>query len=445
MSAVAAPPAATLAERFTAVRAFTESLCAPLATEDYVVQSMTDVSPTKWHLAHTTWFWETFVLKEYAPGYALYDARYPYLFNSYYVQAGERHCRAQRGYLSRPTVEEVFAFRRAVDEAMLRFLDDFDEAEHPEVADVIEVGRNHEQQHQELMLTDIKHVFSVNPLRPVYRERPDIASLDPGPLQWVEHAGGLHEIGARAGGRTSRDRFFFDNEGPRHRAFVEPFALGHRLVTCGEFMAFIEDGGYRAAPLWLSEGWATVEAEGWTGPFYWERRDGAWWHFTLAGMRPVDPNEPVTHLSYFEADAFARWAAHQWAGARLPSEFEWEAAARTVWGGLGLPEGHFVEDGRLHPAPAEPLAQGDGASTPRLLQMYGEAWEWTHSAYTAYPGYRPGDGALGEYNGKWMSGQFVLRGGSCATSRTHIRPTYRNFFHPASTWQFTGLRLARSL
>ncbi|NNF57265.1 MAG: ergothioneine biosynthesis protein EgtB [Rhodothermaceae bacterium] len=431
----------TLAARYAAVRAFTEHLCEPLATEDYVVQSMTDVSPTKWHLAHTTWFWETFVLQPYAEGYTLYDEAYPFLFNSYYVQAGERHCRAQRGYLSRPTVEEVLAFRHAVDEAMGHFLDAFDETAHPEIADVIEVGLNHEQQHQELMLTDIKHVFSVNPLRPVYRAHDHAPTLDPGPLAWVSFEEGLHEIGVVPGGTTSRERFHFDNEGPRHRAFVEPFAFGHRLVTAGEFMVFIEEDGYRNTPLWLSEGWATVDAEGWTEPFYWEQRDGEWWHFTLQGMRRVDPHEPITHLSYFEADAYARWA-----GARLPSEFEWEVAARTVWDGNGLPEGNFVERGRLHPAPAEPISQGDGApSTPRLQQMMGDTWEWTHSAYTAYPGYRPVDGALGEYNGKWMNGSFVLRGGSCATSRTHIRPTYRNFFHPAATWQFTGLRLAKSL
>ena len=444
----AAPPAA-LAERFAGVRAFTEHLCEPLATEDFVVQSMTDVSPTKWHLAHTTWFWETFVLRPHAEGYRLYDEAYPFLFNSYYVQAGERHCRAQRGYLSRPTVAEVRAYRRHVDEAMVRFLESFDEAARPELADLIELGMQHEQQHQELMLTDIKHVFSVNPLRPVYRERPAAPPADPGPMRWVEHDGGLQEIGRAPGGATSRARFHFDNEGPRHRHFVEPFALGHRLVTAGEYLAFIEDGGYRQAPLWLSEGWATAQSEGWSEPFYWENRDGAWWHFTLAGMRPVDPHEPVTHLSYFEADAYARWAALQWPGTRLASEFEWETAAHAAWEGEGLPEGNFVETGRLHPAPAapaDPFASGDGApAAPRLLQAFGDTWEWTGSAYTAYPGYRAAEGALGEYNGKWMSGSFVLRGGSCATSRLHLRPTYRNFFHPAATWQFTGLRLARSL
>lgn len=427
-----------LAQRFADVRAYSEKLCEPLATEDYVVQSMTDVSPTKWHLAHTTWFWETFVLRPYMPGYALYDEAYPYLFNSYYVQAGERHCRAQRGYLSRPTVAEVRAYRAHVTEAMLRFLEDFDEEARPDVADVIEVGLHHEQQHQELMLTDIKHVFSVNPLRPVYRARSEAPAPDPGPLRWVAFEGGVHRVGAEPGGRTSQERFHFDNEGPAHRHFAEPFAVGHRLVTAGEYAAFIADGGYRRPELWLSAGWATVQAEGWQAPFYWEPDGDTWKHFTLAGMRPVDPHEPVTHLSYYEADAFARWA-----GARLPSEFEWELAARTAWQDALADTDGYAEGGRLHPAPATPPS-GDGAPGA-LLQLAGHVWQWTHSAYTPYPGYRPVEGALGEYNGKFMSGQFVLRGGSVATSRTHVRPSYRNFFPPEATWQFTGLRLARSL
>ena len=428
-----------LAPRFASIRRFTESLCTGLEKEDYVVQTVTDVSPTKWHLAHTTWFWETFVLHPHAKGYRLFDDRYPYLFNSYYVQAGERHCRAQRGYLSRPTVEEVFAYRRHVDEAMTRFLDDLDEQEARPVAEVVELGLQHEQQHQELILTDLKHVFSVNPLRPVYRERPRPPSAEPGPMRWVSFGEGVREVGWPFEGTTTRERFGFDNEGPRHRVFVEPFALADRLVTCGEYLAFIEDGGYRQAPLWLSEGWATIQQEGWAEPFYWECRDGAWWHFTLAGLQPVDFHEPVTHLSYFEADAYARWAE-----ARLPSEFEWEVAAWDAWD--GTPGGNFVERGLLHPAPAGPDGAGNGAPpAPRLRQLFGDAWEWTHSQYSPYPGYQPGAGALGEYNGKWMCNQFVLRGGSCATSRTHIRPTYRNFFPPGATWQFTGIRLARSV
>lgn len=436
----AAFEALPLAEQVRHVRVATEVFCEPLATEDYVVQSMTDVSPTKWHLAHTTWFWETFVLSEYAEGYTLYDERYPYLFNSYYVQAGERHCRAQRGYLSRPTVAEVMAFRHHVTDSLVRFLETTDISD--ELAHVVRVGIHHEQQHQELMVTDLKHVYSVNPLRPAYAEGPPSPALDPGPMGWVEMEEGLFEIGYDA---ALDGVFSFDNEHPRHRVFLEPFALADRLVTCGEYLDFMADGGYERAPLWLSEGFATAQSEGWREPFYWEQRDGEWMHFTLHGMRPVDPNEPVTHLSYFEADAYARWAGH-----RLPTEFEWEAAARLH----GDPSaGSFVESGRFHPAPAGPVAGGDGsaplttsgAPASRLRQLYGEAWQWTASHYSGYPGYRPVEGALGEYNGKFMCGQFVLRGGSVATSRTHVRATYRNFFHPAATWQFTGLRLARSL
>ncbi|MEP0546158.1 MAG: ergothioneine biosynthesis protein EgtB [Rhodothermales bacterium] len=423
-----------LAEQYRAVRSFTETLTEPLATEDYVVQSHADVSPTKWHLAHTTWFWETFVLAEHLDGYALYDARYPFLFNSYYVQAGERHCRAQRGYLSRPTVAEVFAFRAHVDEAMQRLLEGMPGDVKSPLAEVVRVGLNHEQQHQELMVTDIKHVFSVNPLRPAYRSGDAYAAApDPGPIRWVAFDEGLHEVGYL----PERDGpFTFDNETPRHRVFVEQFALADRLVTCGEYLAFMEDGGYARAPLWLSEGFATVQEHGWSEPFYWEQRDGAWWHFTLSGMRPVDPNEPLAHISYFEADAYARWA-----GLRLPTEFEWEVASE------GVPmTGNFAEDGPLHPTPPERVAGGDGAPTPpRLRQLFGDVWEWTRSQYSPYPGYQPLPGALGEYNGKFMSNQFVLRGGSCATSPTHIRPTYRNFFPADATWQFTGIRLARDL
>ena len=444
MSAFAPPATATdLAARYRAVRAHTEAICADLATEDFVVQSMADVSPTKWHLAHTTWFWETFVLVPYAPGYVLHDARYPFLFNSYYVQAGERHCRAQRGYLSRPTVDEVVAYRHHVDHAMAAFLETLDEAERVAVADVVEVGLHHEQQHQELMLTDLKHVFSVNPLRPVFRERTHTPAADPGPLAWVPFDASLHAIGFDApDAATSLERFHFDNEGPRHRQFVEAFEIADRLVTCGEYLAFMADGGYARPELWLSLGWATREADAWTEPFYWERDEASptgFSHFTMSGMRPVDPHEPVTHLSYFEADAYARWA-----GARLPSEAEWEVAARTVWDGTGHAPGSFVDAGRLHPAPADPPAGGDGASAPRLRQLFGEVWQWTHSQYSPYPGYRPVEGALGEYNGKFMANQFVLRGASAFTSRSHARLTYRNFFPPEVTWQLTGLRLARS-
>ncbi|CAN5519392.1 ergothioneine biosynthesis protein EgtB [soil metagenome] len=431
---------ASLQERFDYVRAQTTWLCEPLATEDFVVQSMEDVSPTKWHLAHTTWFWEQFVLSVFAEGYKPFHPDFAYLFNSYYVQAGERHCRAQRGYLSRPTVEEVLAYRAHVDEHMRSLL--AREDVQTDLAEVVEIGLNHEQQHQELIVTDIKHVFAVNPLRPAYRSQLDLASQNTEPLQWISYEGGVQEIGFPSdAGPQIGEAFCFDNELPLHRQFVEPFELGDRLITCGEYITFIEDGGYERPELWLSLGWATRDERQWSEPFYWERIDGEFQHYTLAGRRPVDPNEPVTHLSYFEADAFARWA-----GARLPTEAEWEMAARRVWNGEGLPPGNFVDTDRLHPAPAEIEIGGDGAPGERLpRQMFGDAWEWTLSSYSPYPGYRPVPGAIGEYNGKFMSNQYVLRGGSCATPRDHIRPTYRNFFPPDATWQFTGLRLARSL
>ena len=409
-----------LAARYRDVRAFTEQLTEGLAAEDMVVQSMPDVSPTKWHLAHTSWFFERFVLMEHLRGYTPLNATYLYLFNSYYQQAGERHCRDQRGYISRPTVAEVMAYRRHVDSAMAKLLEEADEQRLRAIDSLITLGTHHEQQHQELMLTDIKHVFSVNPLRPVYRElaaRPAAASVRP--LRWTGFDAGVREIGYAGSG------FAFDNEGPRHREFLEPFELADRLVTNGEYLEFMDDGGYKRPELWLSLGWAAVQEKSWSEPFYWERRDGAWMLFTLGGMRAVDPGEPVCHLTFFEADAYARWA-----GARLPTEAEWEVAAE------GQPiAGNFVETGRFHPA-AAPM--GDG-----LRQMYGDVWEWTASPYIAYPGFRPAEGAVGEYNGKFMCNQFVLRGGSCATSHTHIRPTYRNFFPPDAAWQFTGVRLAR--
>jgi ergothioneine biosynthesis protein EgtB len=409
-----------LAARYSAVRKLSEALCEPLATEDYVVQSMPDVSPTKWHLAHTSWFFETFILRPHHAGYREIDAAYAFLFNSYYVQAGERHCRAQRGYISRPTVAQVFDYRRHVDEAMHELLHG---PAADDVAALVEIGLNHEQQHQELMLTDIKHVFSVNPLRPAYGEAAGAGVGEAAALAWVAVEGGVHEIGHHG------DGFSYDNESPRHRVYVEPFELASRAVTNGEYLQFMGDGGYERPELWLSMGWATVQEQQWTEPFYWERRDGGWWNYTLGGMRPVDPAEPAVHLSYFEADAYARWA-----GARLPTEAEWEVAAAGVTGDAAA-RGNFVEDGVLHPCPA--------AAGPGLQQMFGDVWEWTQSQYTAYPGYTAPDGALGEYNGKFMCNQFVLRGGSCATSRSHIRATYRNFFPPDATWQFTGARLAR--
>lgn len=410
-----------LATRYQAVRQFTEWLCAPLEVEDYVVQSMPDVSPTRWHLAHTTWFFEMFVLLKALPRFRAYNDEYAHLFNSYYNLVGPQFPRPRRGLMTRPTVREVFAYRAHVDEHMQKLLAGFDAAEDPQLARVIETGLHHEQQHQELMLTDLKHVFSCNPLFPVYRPHAIGPSAAPPALGWLEYGAGLCEIGYEGHG------FHYDNEGPRHRVFVEPFALANRLVTCGEYLEFIRAGGYRQPQHWLSDGWATVQREGWRAPLYWEQQDGQWWQFTLSGLRPVEPHEPVCHISQYEADAYARWA-----GARLPTEAEWEIAAS----GAAL-QGNFVESAAFHPVPA---SDGGGA----LQQVFGDVWEWTGSPYIGYPGYQPAEGALGEYNGKFMSGQMVLRGGSCATSRTHIRRTYRNFFVPAARWQFSGLRLGRN-
>ena len=413
--------AATLAERYAAVRAQTEALCAPLETEDYVVSSMPDVSPTKWHLAHTSWFWETFALAPHAPGYEPLDPKYAFLFNSYYVQAGERHCRAQRGLVTRPTVAQVYAYRAHVDAHMARLLDAVaDDPGHPAAA-VIEIGLNHEQQHQELLVTDIKHVFWTNPTRPAYVPRPPARPAAVPELAWHEVAGGIYPLGFAGPG------FAFDNEGPVHRVLSEGFRLASRLTTNGEYLAFVEAGGYRRPDLWLSSGWAAVQERGWRAPLYWEQGPDGWTEFTLAGPRPLDGAEPVCHVSFFEADAFARWAGH-----RLPLESEWEIAAAA------LPvDGPFVEAGRFHPAPA-PAPAGSTS----LAQLYGDVWQWTASPYVAYPGYAPAPGAIGEYNGKWMCDQWVLRGASCATPRTHARPSYRNFFPADARWQFSGIRLA---
>jgi len=420
--------------RYRRVRSFTESLTRGLEPEDQVVQSMEDVSPTKWHLAHTSWFWETFLLSPRLPGYEPLNPQYAFLFNSYYVQAGERHCRAQRGYISRPTVSEVRSYRRHVDRGMENLLQSVDFDEDPELAYLVELGLHHEQQHQELLLTDIKHVFSVNPLRPAYQspERggdegqgeppPSVGEEASGSPGWVEFKGGLHWIG------HDGSEFAFDNEEPRHRGYLEPFGLADRLVTCGEYLDFMADGGYERAELWLSEGWATAQEREWSEPFYWEKRDGRWTVFTLGGVREMRPHEPVCHLSYFEADAFARWAGH-----RLPTEAEWEVAAADL-----EIRGNLVESNALHPVPV----QGEGKG---LRQMYGDVWEWTRSQYSPYPGFRPARGAVGEYNGKFMCNQFVLKGGSCVTPGSHLRATYRNFFPPDACWQFTGLRLALDL
>ena len=414
-----------LARRYASVRSQTERLCAPLETEDYVVSSMPDVSPTKWHLAHTSWFFETFVLREHDRAYRSPDARYAYLFNSYYVQAGERHCRAKRGLATRPTVRQVFAYRAHVDEAMQRLIERISgDEEHPAAA-LIELGLNHEQQHQELLLTDIKHVYWMNPLRPAFASGLRTTIERGAALHWLQFPEGVYHIGHGGSG------FAYDNEGPRHRVFLERFQLATRLVTNGEYLRFIEDGGYEDPALWLSAGLATMQERGWQAPLYWERRaDGSWTEFTLAGMRVLDGaalEDPVCHVSFYEADAFARWAGH-----RLPSEFEWEVAARDE-----PVAGHFVEAERFHPA-----AVRTPDESARLRQLYGDAWQWTASAYVGYPGYAPAAGAIGEYNGKWMADQWVLRGASCATPASHARLTYRNFFPSDARWQFTGIRLA---
>ena len=411
------------AEQYQLVRRFTEQLCEPLATEDYVIQSMPDVSPTKWHIAHVTWFWETFLLLPALPGYQSLHPQYAYLFNSYYNTLGQRHCRPKRGLISRPTVKETYAYRRYVDEHVLDLVEQLDEGRLNELSPIMTLGLHHEQQHQELMLTDIKHVFSCNPLYPAYVERVPNEGASVPPLEWVSFPEGLHWIGHEGEG------FAFDNEGPRHRQFVQSFQLASRLVTNGEYLAFMEDGGYENPLLWLSEGWATVRAEEWKAPLYWEKRDGQWWVMTLSGLREVDPAEPVCHVSYFEADAYTRWA-----DARLPTEAEWEVAARDV-----PVEGTFVESGRYHPAPL------DASTNGKLAQMYGDVWQWTQSSYAPYPNFTPGPGAVGEYNGKFMCNQYVLRGGSCATSRSHTRSTYRNFFPANAQWQFMGIRLAKGV
>jgi ergothioneine biosynthesis protein EgtB len=397
---------------------------------------MPDVSPTKWHVAHTTWFFETFILKKFVPGYRAEIPEYAYLFNSYYNAAGDLHRRDLRGLISRPTVKEALRYRASIDSHIANLISDADDKLLDEIEPVLVLGMHHEQQHQELLITDIKHVFAQNPLYPVFRKSKTggRSSATPGSqsslLQFVEFEQTMTEIG-----HDGRE-FAYDNEGPRHQALVPAFALAPRPVTNGEYIAFIEDNAYHRPEFWLSLGWMTVNEQRWEAPLYWTKRDGAWWNFTLSGFRLVDESEPVTHISYFEADAYSNWA-----GARLPTEFEWERAASDC-----PIEGNFVESELFHPAPIA-VASAVSAEKPvqdgRLQQMFGDVWEWTRSAYSPYPGYRAAPGALGEYNGKFMCNQYVLRGGSCATSRTHIRPTYRNFFQPEKRWQFTGIRLAR--
>ena len=416
----AAPRTSRLAQRFAVVRHTSVDLCAGLTEADMTVQSMDDASPLKWHLAHTTWFFETFLLVHRYPNYSAFCADFAFLFNSYYEAAGPRHPRPRRGLLTRPTLPEVLAYRAHVDDAMTRLIGTAQDAA---TLELIELGLHHEQQHQELMLTDVLHLFAQNPLRPAYRAAnpPRPAAAAPGEQHdWVAIAGGRFTVG------HDRNGFAFDCEGPSHDILLGDFALATLPVTNAQWRAFIDDGGYRNPALWLSDGWQTVQREAWDAPLYWERRDDQWWRMTLHGMAELDMHAPVSHISYFEADAFARWA-----GKRLPTEFEWEIAARDA-----LPHGHFADSVWLDPLPDAVVPNA------RLRQMFGEVWEWTASPYVSYPGFRPAAGAVGEYNGKFMCGQFVLRGGSCATPVGHIRATYRNFFYPHQRWQFTGLRLA---
>lgn len=412
----------SLRDSLKASRQLSLALAAPLSDEDQVVQAMDDASPTKWHLAHTTWFYESFILKPTLPDYREFSADFEYCFNSYYESKGDRHPRARRGLLTRPSVAQVRDYRAHVDEALARLFAEGFVGERPDpLAALLELGINHEQQHQELLLSDILSLFAAEPLRPVYRQpqpKPDMAegAID---LEFIHFGGGIHAIGY-----DGRD-FSYDNEGPRHEALLYPYRLANRCVTNGEWLAFIQAGGYSEPLLWLADGWATVKAQDWNAPLYWEERDGVWYQMTLEGLLPVDLAAPVTHISYYEANAFANWA-----GKRLPTEFEWEAAT------AGYPlSGNDLSTGALRPRPA---TENKG----RLTQLFGDVWEWTASAYLPYPGYRPAPGAVGEYNGKFMVSQNVLRGGSCATPPGHIRASYRNFFYPHQRWQFTGLRLA---
>jgi ergothioneine biosynthesis protein EgtB len=414
MTSLATDPqdVATLGARYSVVRDTTEELASPLSPEDQTVQSMPDVSPTKWHRAHTSWFFETFLLEPSLPGYTAFDPDFAYLFNSYYESLGARHPRPARGILSRPRCSEVARYRANVDDAMQKLISGETD---PAVSDLVVLGLNHEQQHQELLLMDIKHVLSQNLPQPAYTTSDFGGNARSVPAARIDHEGGLCDIGFDGIG------FTFDNELPRHAVHLEPFSLDASPVTCGQWIEFIEDGGYSRVELWLSDGWATCQQQGWEAPLYWSRSDTGWQYYTLGGPRSVDEAEPVSHVSYYEADAFARWA-----GARLPTEAEWEVVAADM-----PVTGNFLDQRVLHPRPVT-----DKSS------LYGDVWQWTSSAYAAYPGFRPASGAVGEYNGKFMVNQYVLRGGCCATPAGHLRPTYRNFFPPFARWAFSGLRLA---
>jgi ergothioneine biosynthesis protein EgtB len=421
--------AETLVRRYDEVRSHTESLATPLSPEDQTVQSMPDVSPTKWHRAHVTWFFETFVLADNEPDFAPYQEQYWFLFNSYYEAVGPRYSRPDRGLVSRPGAHDVGVYRSNVDDRMRDLVAGLDSGSLSKLAPTIELGFHHEQQHQELLLMDIKHVLSLNPLRPVYAGSPSEQS-EPDPLGWVDVEGGLVEIG------HDGDGFSFDNELPRHSEWLEPYRLADRLTTNGEWLEFIRDGGYERPDLWLSDGWAKVKEEHWRAPFYWTEQDGVWFEHTLNGTWPVNPGLPVSHVSFYEAEAFAAWA-----GKRLPSEAEWEHALVAD----GQAEGSEVVGNLADRETYHPRAAGAGAAqsgSGRLRQAYGDCWEWTSSAYHPYPGFHPAEGAIGEYNGKFMSNQMVLRGGCALTPPGHARATYRNFFPHQSRWALSGVRLA---
>lgn len=418
--------AESLVARFDEVRSHTERLAAPLSPEDQTVQSMPDVSPTKWHRAHVTWFFETFLLAEQEAGFAPYQDKYWFLFNSYYEAVGPRYARAERGVISRPGAHDVGLYRANVDERVRTLVERLDQGSVDKLAATIELGFHHEQQHQELLLMDIKHVLSLNPLEPVYAGAPATPS-EPDRLGWVDVEGGLVEIGHRGAG------FSFDNELPLHQVWLEPYRLADRLVTNGEWLEFMADGGYRRPELWLSDGWAGLDKvdPDRNAPFYWTQRDGVWFEHTLNGTWPVDPGLPVSHVSHYEADAYATWA-----GKRLPTEAEWEHGVRVDTERTGAePQGNLADTETWHPRAAGPATGG-------LRQVHGDNWEWTSSSYLPYPGFHPAPGAIGEYNGKFMSNQMVLRGGCALTSPGHARTSYRNFFPPGARWALTGVRLA---
>lgn len=413
----------TLKDEYLRIRKYSEQLVEPLEIEDFIVQADAHVSPSKWHLAHTTWFFETFILKNYLSNYTVFHKDFNYLFNSYYETVGKFHPQKARGLITRPTVSETFSYRKYVDDHVLSLIENENQIDIEQVKQLIEMGLNHEQQHQELLLTDLKYNFSFNPTYPVYLANDTVDSSSPQDLSFVEIEGGLVETG------NDGEGFSFDNEGPRHKTWLDPYRLANRPVTNGEYLQFIENGGYTQPEYWLSDGWNDVKTYNWEAPQYWEKRDGKWFVFTLSGLLPVDEHAPVSHISFYEADAYARWA-----GKRLPTEEEWEHAFQHT-----PIKGNFAEQGYFHPI------SEDNEETHSFSKGFGDVWEWTQSSYSPYPRSKPLEGALGEYNAKFMANQMVLKGGSCATPASHIRLTYRNFFYPQMRWQFSGLRLAEDV